>query len=173
MKTSHLVIITLGIIASSMVVFVLNSYLNTPPPLTSQNSGTLSGNYTIESKITGDVTYLSQTVDEWKSKTPEQLRAYYEKYKDAFYDELGSFLIKDEMKKELARQNIQNAHDDFKVFPGMSLDSLPPHISYDAVVNATDGNSYLLLGDVFANKIESSPKIIKLVFDKNALHSLK
>src|SRR5574337_1116214 len=118
MKTSHLVIITLGIIASSMVVFVLNSYLNTPPPLTSQNSGTLSGNYTIESKITGDVTYLSQTVDEWKSKTPEQLRAYYEKYKDAIYDELVSFLIKNEKKKELARQNIQNAHDDFKVFSG-------------------------------------------------------
>ena len=128
-------------------------------------------NYT-ESKVTDDATYLSQTVDEWKSKTPEQLRTYYEKYKDVFYDELGSFLIKDEMKKELARQKIQNIHDDFKVFPGMSLDSLPPHISYDAVVNATDGNSYLLLGGVFANKIESSPKIIKLVFDKNALHSL-
>ena len=32
--------------------------------------------------------------------------------------------------------------------------------------------TYLLLGGVFANKIESSPKIIKLVFDKNALHSL-
>jgi hypothetical protein len=44
MKTSHLVIITLVIIATSMVTFVLNSYLNTPPPLTSQNSGTLSGN---------------------------------------------------------------------------------------------------------------------------------
>ncbi|HEU5488604.1 MAG TPA: hypothetical protein VFV16_07260, partial [Candidatus Nitrosotalea sp.] len=130
-----------------------------------------STNYT-ESKVADDATYMSQTVDEWKSKTPEQLRAYYEKYKDAFYDQLGSFLIKDEMKKELAKQKIQNIHDDFQVFPGMTLDSLPPHISYDAVVNATDGNSYLLLGGVFANQIESSPKIIKLVFDKNALHSL-
>ncbi|HEU5220994.1 MAG TPA: hypothetical protein VFU58_02940, partial [Candidatus Nitrosotalea sp.] len=128
-----------------------------------------STNYT---KIADDTTYLSQTVDEWKSKTPAQLKAYYEKYKDAFYDELGSFLIKDEMKKELEKQKIKNIHDDFQVFPGISLDSLPPHISYDAVVNATDGNSYLLLGGVFANQIESSPKIIKLVFDKNALHSL-
>ncbi|MGI0028053.1 MAG: hypothetical protein ACREAD_09480, partial [Nitrosopumilaceae archaeon] len=139
--------------------------------VSTDNQISTSINYT-ESKVTDDATYLSQTVDEWKSKTPEQLRAYYEKYKDAFYDQLGSFLIKDEMKKELAKQKIQNIHDDFKVFPGMSLDSLPPHISYDAVVNATNGNSYLLLGGVFANQIESSPKIIKLVFDKNALHSL-
>ena len=139
--------------------------------VSTDNQISTSINYT-ESKVTDDAIYLSQTVDEWKSKTPEQLRAYYEKYKDAFYDQLGSFLIKDEMKKELAKQKIQNIHDDFQVFPGMSLDSLPPHISYDAVVNATDGNSYLLLGGVFANQIESSPKIIKLVFDKNALHSL-
>ncbi len=75
------------------------------------------------------------------------------------------------MKKELERQKIQNIHDDFKVFPGMTLDSLPPSISYDAVVNATDGNSYLLLGGVSANKIESI-KIIKLAFDKDALNSL-
>ncbi len=93
-----------------------------------------------EFEITDNVTYLSQTVDEWKNKTPEQLNAYYEKYKDKFYTDLGSFLIKDEMKKELTRQKIQNMHDDFKVFPGMTLDSLPPHISYDAVVNATEGN---------------------------------
>ena len=53
----------------------------------------------------------------------------------------------------------------------MTLDSLPPHIGYDAVVNATDGNSYLLLGGVFANQIESL-KITKLVFDKDALNSL-
>lgn len=58
--------------------------------------------------ITNDTTYLSQTVDEWKNKTPAQLDTYYKKYKDAFYDELGSFLIKDEMKKELERQNIHN-----------------------------------------------------------------
>ncbi|HEU5221846.1 MAG TPA: hypothetical protein VFU58_07275, partial [Candidatus Nitrosotalea sp.] len=31
-------------------------------------------NYTKESKITDDTTYLSQTVDEWKSKTPAQLK---------------------------------------------------------------------------------------------------
>jgi hypothetical protein len=124
-----------------------------------------------DTPISNDTTYLSQTVDEWKSKTPEQLNVYYKKYKDTFYDELGSFLIKDEMKKELERQNIQNMHDDFTVFPGITLDSLPPHISYDAVVNATDGNSYLLLGGVFENKIDSL-KITKLVFDKDALHSL-
>ena len=134
------------------------------------NQISTSTNYT-ESKVADDATYLSQTVDEWKSKTPEQLRAYYEKYKDAFYDQLGSFLIKDEMKKELVKQKIQNIHDDFQVFPGMTLDSLPPHIGYDAVVNATDGNSYLLLGGVFANQIESL-KITKLVFDKDALNSL-
>ncbi|TLX93406.1 MAG: hypothetical protein E6K91_08710, partial [Thaumarchaeota archaeon] len=113
-------------------------------------------------EATDDKAYLSQTVDEWKNKTPEQLDAYYKKYKDTFYTELGSFLIKNEMKKELERQKIQNINNDFKVFPGMTLDSLPPHISYDAVVNATDGNSYLLLGGVFANKIESL-KITKLV----------
>ena len=122
-------------------------------------------------KATHDARYLSQTVDEWKNKTPRQLDAYYKKYNDTFYTELGSFLIKNEMKKELERQKIQNMYDDFKVFPGMILDSLPPHISYDSVVNATDGNSYLLLGGVSANKIESL-KIIKLVFDKDVLYSL-
>ena len=130
-------------------------------------------NITINSytPISNDATYLSQTVDEWKNKTHEQLNAYYEKYKDKFYTELGSFLIKDEMKKELARQNIQNMYDDLKVYPGITLDSLPPIINYDAVVNATDGNSYLLLGDVSANKI-GNLKITKLVFDKDVLHSL-
>ena len=53
----------------------------------------------------------------------------------------------------------------------MTLDSLPPDISYDAVVNATDGNSYLLLGGVSANKV-GSVKITKLVFDKDVLNSL-
>ena len=45
MKTLRLgIIITLGIIATSMVAFVLNSYLNTPPPnIALQNNGILSG----------------------------------------------------------------------------------------------------------------------------------
>lgn len=159
--------------SNGSINFLVNTHM---PVVTGLNETYSTGektNITINSYTlaSNDTTYLSQTIDEWKNKTPEQLNNYYKKYKDTFYDELGSFLIKDEMKKELERQNIQNIHDDFKVFPGMTLDSLPPHIGYDAVVNATDGNSYLLLGGVFANKIESL-KITKLVFDKDALHSL-
>ncbi|CUR51358.1 exported protein of unknown function [Nitrosotalea devaniterrae] len=46
MKPLHLVIFTiLGIMVTSMVVFVLNSELNTPlPNMALQNNGTLSGN---------------------------------------------------------------------------------------------------------------------------------
>lgn len=157
-------------------ITILTKHQNPQAGLTRYSNGSVrflvnAGAINAYIPISNDTTYMSQTVDEWKNKTNEQLDAYYKKYKDSFYDELGSFLIKDEMKKELARQNIQNVYDDFKVFPGITLDSLPPHVSYNAVVNATDGNSYLLLGGVFANKIESL-KITKLVFDKDALQSI-
>ncbi|MEO9309414.1 MAG: hypothetical protein ABI337_03870 [Nitrososphaera sp.] len=98
-------------------------------------------------------TFLSKTVDEWKNMSEAQLDPYYQKYKDDFFIELGRFLIKDEMRKELQKLGIENIHEDFKVFSGTMLTSLPPHISYHAVVNATDGKTYLLGGGVFANKI--------------------
>jgi|SRR3989344_129264 len=98
---------------------------------------------------------LLQTIDEWTQMSEEDLWPYYEKYGDDFFTELGKFLIKNEMKKELERKNIVNKYDDFTVFAGNMLTSLPPHIGYQAVVNATDGKSYLLAGGTYSNTVKS------------------
>lgn len=98
---------------------------------------------------------LSKTLDEWTQMPEEELWPYYEKYGDDFFTEIGKFLIKNEMKNELERKNIVNKYDDFTVFAGGMLTSLPPHIGYQAVVNATDGKSYLLGGSTYSNTITS------------------
>lgn len=120
-------------------------------------------------QITKEV-FLSMTVEEWKKMSPSEVVDFSNQYEEVFsYIELGRFLIKDEMRKELQRNGIENRHDDFRVFSGFILDSLPPHISFHAVVNATDGKIYLLDGGTFANKIESLG-IRELVFYKDVLN---
>ncbi|MDE2589190.1 MAG: hypothetical protein KGL95_05950, partial [Patescibacteria group bacterium] len=79
MKTLHLVIITLGIIAASMVVFVLNSYLNTHSPLTLQNNESYNntssanlGNY--------DATNVSTIIIPKGSSDPSSEKNYEPRY---------------------------------------------------------------------------------------------
>lgn len=123
-----------------------------------------------EPKSETNETYLSKTTEEWKKMSLEQVMDFSDEYDGVFsYTELGRFLIKTEMQKELRRNGIENIHDDFRVFSGNQLDSLPPHISFHAVVNSTDGRSYLLNGGVFANQIE---RLVteELVFHEHVLN---
>ncbi|MGI0009915.1 MAG: hypothetical protein ACREAE_00775 [Nitrosopumilaceae archaeon] len=128
--------------------------------------------YTPKEQELHEETFLSKTRQQWQSMSEEQLEPHYNKYKDDFFTELGRFLIKDEMQKELQRNGIENKYKDFRVFSGGVLTSLPPHISYQAVVNATDGNSYLLEGGTFANRIEAL-RINQLAFYSEVLNPPK
>jgi hypothetical protein len=100
-----------------------------------------------------DQTYLSKNVQQWSDAGTHELEAEYEKYGDDFYTELGKLLMKNEMQYQMNNLGIVNANDDYEVFAGMVLTSLPPHISFTAVVFATDQNYYRLEGMTYANKV--------------------
>jgi len=100
-----------------------------------------------------DDTYLSKNVQQWKDAWEYELKAEYEKYGDDFYTELGRLLIKNEMQYQMDNLEIVNANDDFEVFGGMVLTSLPPHISFSAVILATDENYYRLQGMTHASGV--------------------
>ncbi len=108
-------------------------------------------------------TYLDKTILQWQNESFNSLMAYHDIHHDSFFEELGSLLIKNEMVWQLEQENITNVNDGFDVYPGLMLTSLPPHVSFEAVINGTDGNSYRLQGGTFANTV-SDVKISKLVF---------
>ena len=116
--------------------------------------------------------YLSRTVSEWKAMSGERLGAFYEHNKE-FFTELGSFLIKDEIKNTLEQHGIKNKHDGFRVFSGNMLTSLPPYISYSAVVNATDGFSYYFAGGTHANTVSAPIRMSQLIFYEDILDPSK
>lgn len=87
-------------------------------------------------------TLLGKTLDEWRKYSFDELRQIGETDKD-FNRELGRLAIKEHMQEQLALNNITNSHDDFKVFSGYSEMF---SVDYNSVVNATDGESYLVLG---------------------------
>ena len=107
--------------------------------------------------------YLSKNIRQWQDLSMSQLNSYHEKHGDDFYVNLGALLIKNEMIHQLNQENITNANDDFDVYSGVMLTSLPPHISFEALVNATDGKTYRLEGGTFANRIHYY-KTAELVF---------
>lgn len=74
-------------------------------------------------------------------------------YGDEFYIDLGKLLMKNEMVNQIQKRNIILEDYDFEVYSGMMLLSLPPHISYQAVVNDTDNRVYLLEGSTHANQV--------------------
>ena len=118
-------------------------------------------------------TFLDKTVNEWESLSFEQVSTLYEKHDEFlqktngkhFYNMLGEFLVKDKMEKLLVNKDIQNMNDDFVVFAGMQLDSLPPRISYYAGVNSTDGKTYLLSGGSSSNKAHANNAKEIIIYD--------
>ena len=116
--------------------------------------------------------FLSKSFSEWKTMSEESVYSNYESYDgDDFYTQLGAFLIKEETKKEMQRQNITNIYEDFVVYPGYVLTSLPPHISFSAVINATDQKTYFVSGGTHANEIKRNEvQIRELVFHPGTLN---
>lgn len=116
------------------------------------------------SKIPDGKTYLGKSQDDWKNMSEDQVRIYHQEQKDDdFYTKLGGFLIKHDMHRLLEDNGIDNQNDDFRVFAGMLRPSLPPHISYQSVVNGTDGKTYLLKGGTHSNDV-SNVRMQELVF---------
>ena len=109
-------------------------------------------------------TFLEKNVEQWKQVSYDYMMEEHKKYpNDEFYTGLGVLLIKNEMIIQMKNLGITNANDDFKVANGFSLSSLPPHIGFSAMVNATDGKSYLLEGSTHANQV-SYYKTTQLAF---------
>lgn len=100
-----------------------------------------------------DDTYLGKNVQQWQDAWEWELQSNYELYKDEFYEKLGRLLVKNEITQVMNQVGIVNVHDDFKVHQGYSLTSLPPHIGFTAVINATDGNSYLVEASSHSNRV--------------------
>jgi hypothetical protein len=98
-------------------------------------------------------TYLSKTVQQWQDTPRSQLESEHDEYGDEFYIELGRLLVKNEMVNQIQKNNITLENYEFEVYSGMMLTSLPPHISYQAVVNDTSNRVFLLEGSSHANQI--------------------
>ena len=98
-------------------------------------------------------TYLSKNIQEWQGVSRNHMKSEHEKYGDEFYIELGKLLIKNEFQYQMNNLGIENKNDDFEVFNGMMLTSLPPHIQYTAVVLGTDDNYYRMEGTAYANQV--------------------
>lgn len=122
--------------------------------LGSKESSTLDGN---------TQSFLSKSVSQWENSSEGELYIFYEIYGSEFYTELGKFLIKNKMQQELEKHNLTNKFENFTVYAGSSLPSLPPHTSYQAVVNTTNDNSYLLEGGTHGNSV-SNVRLERLVF---------
>ncbi len=153
MKTRLLIII--GIIASLAAVIATNQFA-------SRNTSS-HFNYVDTKPVTQD-TYLDKTVSQWQDESFDSMMSYYDIHDDLFFEKLGALVIKNEMLNELNRQNISAVNPDFKAYPGMVLTSLPPHISFEAFVNGTDGNTYRLTGMTQLAKIDQPVHITKLQF---------
>lgn len=100
-----------------------------------------------------DDTYLGKNVQQWQDTWDWELESNYDIYKDKFYENLGRLLVKNEMTHVMNQFGIINAHDDFNVHQGYSLLSFPPHVGFTAVINATDGNSYLIESSAHSNRV--------------------
>lgn len=96
---------------------------------------------------------LSQPLAFWKNLPREDLFSFHEEYGDLFFAELGKMILKDELKKELEKQNIANANNDFRLHTSMVEQSLPPYVYYATVVNSTDGKSYMFGGRTHTNQV--------------------
>jgi hypothetical protein len=157
MKTRLLII--LGIIAIIGISAFLIAYVNHEQYA---NKNTASNfNYKDIKSITQD-TYLNKTIFEWQNESMDSLMSYHEKFGDGFFSELGAFVLKNDFKNELKKQNIEVNYD-FKLHPTETLLSLPPHVGFESYVNSTDGNTYRLMGMTYQSKVEST-SITKMQF---------
>lgn len=142
MKTRLLIIIGI-VIASSLSIGI---YLQHEEM---SNNASYQFDYKNTKPVIDD-TFLGKNIKEWQNESFDSIMSHYEnypdKYGDGFFTKLGTLVIKNEMLLELEKQNIDILNPDFTPRAGMVLTSLPPHVSFEAFVNSTDGNVYRLSG---------------------------
>lgn len=158
MKTRVLIIIGIIAIVGVSVSLISINYEqftneNTPGPF----------NYKNTNPVISD-TYLDKTISEWQNESFDSLMSYHDIHGDVFFEQLGALVAKNEMLNELNKQNIQINNPDFKVYLGITLTSLPPHVSFEAFVNDTDDNTYRLSGMTQEAKVNHPVHITKLQF---------
>lgn len=158
MKTRYKISIIIAVIGISASLITFISY----DQFTNRNSSS-HFNYKDTESITQD-TYLGKTISQWQNESFDSLMAYHGVHGDPFFEELGALIIKNEMLNELNKQNIPINDFNFKVYPGMVLTSLPPHVSFEAYVNSTDGDTYRLSGMTHTTKVNHPVHITKLQF---------
>ena len=171
MKTKFWIIIGIMVIVivSLSILFISNDQF------TNKNT---SGrfNYQNSEQVISE-TYLGKNVNQWQNESNESLMDYHEKEGgDEFFTKLGALVVKNAMIIELDKQNIEVTNLDFNVYSGMVLTSLPPHVSFEAYVNSTDGNTYRLSGmtlraqtdyPIGISKVEFFDTSIKLPFESS------
>ncbi|MCV0367750.1 MAG: hypothetical protein K5798_10885 [Nitrosopumilus sp.] len=112
---------------------------------------------------------LFKPLDYWKNVSEKELYKLDEKYGEIFYKELGKMMLKDEIKNELKRQNIENANDDFTLHVAGADES--SQVFYKSVINGTDGKSYMFDGGAYYNQIRGL-SFEELVFHDSILDEL-
>ena len=158
MKTKLLIII--GIIV--IVTISLSILLISSDQFAKKNTGRF--NYQNSEQVISE-TYLGKNVNQWQNESNESLMEYYEKEgRDEFFTKLGALVIKNAMILELNKQNIKVTNLDFNVYSGMVLTSLPPHVSFEAYVNSTDGDTYRLSGMTMRAQTDYPVEISKVEF---------
>ena len=145
---------------------VLNTELS--DCIISNYEGSSSFNYQHYAQVIDD-TYLGKTVSDWRNQSPEFMIKIHEEHREKFershfFEDLGALVLKNALVCEIAKKNIILENPDFKLRSGMTLLSLPPHVSFQAFVNATDGNTYLLSGMTQRDKVNTPVGITLIEF---------
>ncbi|MDH3341153.1 MAG: hypothetical protein OEL84_07700 [Nitrosopumilus sp.] len=159
MKTMFLIMI--GII---VIVIISSSVLLIPGDQFANKNTSGRFNYQNSEQVISE-TYLGKNVKQWQNESNESLMDYYEREgKDEFFTKLGALVVKNAMILELNNQNIEVTNLDFNVYSGMVLTSLPPHVSFEAYVNSTDGDTYRLSGMTMRAQADYPVGISKVEF---------
>lgn len=108
-------------------------------------------------------TFHGKSLDYWQSLDEDSLVSYYENFgknDEHFFDTLGALLVKSYFEEKLQDLGIVPAHE---IEPdwGGHRSSLPPHIGYGTIVNATDGKVYRLTVSIHGNMIRDNFKIVE------------
>ena len=158
MKTRYkitLIVIALLVIMTTALISNRNAELN------NESGGRFNYRDTVQII---DETYLDKNISQWQKESNDSLMSYHAIHGDSFFVNLGALVIKNEMIHQLKKQNIHLANSDFNVYNGMILTSLPPHVSFEAFVNSTDGNTYRLSGMTMRATVNEPIHITKLQF---------
>ena len=117
--------------------------------------------------------FQGKPLDYWKSLDFNELREYGSQTEgDKFYYKLGEVIAKEFFESELVKQGIINENDFINIYTGTALLPDPPIIGYNAVINATDGFTYIMQTSVNGNIIGEYLNIQRLFFEPHILRAM-